>query len=94
MAVRTMLPSKARVGDTIHFTFPHSVKGKKITAFEVMVNGRKISNPEIKMTNAMSGGAISFVFQATAAGTYQFEITPLIDEQRGEPRLNTLEVEE
>jgi hypothetical protein len=92
MAVRTMLPSKARVGDTIHFSFPNaSLKGKRITAFEVIVNGKKVSNPEMKMT---SGGATSFVFQATTPGTYQFQITPLLDGQPGEPRLNTLEVEE
>ena len=94
MALRTMLPSKARVGDTIHFSFPHpNLKGKRITAFEVIVNGKKISNPEMKMTGAISGGATSFVFHATTAGIYQFEITPLIDGQPGEPRLNTLEVD-
>jgi hypothetical protein len=71
MAIRTMLPSKARVGDTVHFSFPHAcLKGKRITAFEVIVNGKKISNPEMKMTGAMSGGATSFVFQATTAGTF------------------------
>jgi hypothetical protein len=90
MAVRTMLPSKARVGDTIYFSFPHSnLKGKKITAFDVLINGKPISNPEMKM----SGNATSFVFQATTSGIYQFEIRPVIDGQRGEPRLNTLEVE-
>jgi hypothetical protein len=95
MAVRTMLPSKARVGDTVHFSFPHaSLKGKKITAFEVVVNGKKVSNPEMKLSSAMSGAATSFVFQATTPGTYQFQITPLLDGQPGEPRLNTLEVEE
>jgi hypothetical protein len=41
----------------------------------------------------MGGGTTNFVFQATTPGTYQFEITPLIDGQRGEPRLHTLEVE-
>jgi hypothetical protein len=95
MAVRTMLPSKAKVGDTVHFSFPHGcLKGKKVTAFEVIVNGKKISNPEMKMTSAMSGAATSFVFHATTAGTFQFEIMPLIDGEPGEPRLNTLEVEE
>jgi hypothetical protein len=95
MAVRTMLPSKARVGDTIHFSFPHaSLRGKRITAFEVIVNGKKINNPEMKTASGMSGGATNFVFQATAPGTYQFDITPIIDGQRGERRLNTLEIEE
>jgi hypothetical protein len=90
-----MLPSKARVGDTIHFSFPHAnVPGKRITAFEVIVNGKKIQNPEIKLASAKGGSATSFVFQATAAGTHHFEITPLIDGQRGERRLNTLEIEE
>ena len=89
-----MLPSKARVGDTIHFSFPHaSLKGKRITAFEVLVNGKKVGNPEMKITSGMGGGTTSFVFQATTPGTYQFEITPLIEGQHGEPRLHTLEVE-
>ena len=72
MAIRTMLPSKARVGDTVHFSFPFTnlKGGKRITGFEVFVNGKKISNPEMKMTGAMSGGATSFVFQATTAGTF------------------------
>ena len=95
MAVRTMLPSKARVGDTIHFSFPHAnCKGKTITAFEVIVNGKRIGNPEMKTTSVMSGGATNFVFRATAPGTYHFDITPIIDGERGERRLNTLEVEE
>jgi hypothetical protein len=90
-----MLPSRARVGDTIHFSFPHpNLKGKRITAFEVIINGEKISNPEMKMTGAISGGATSYVFQAISAGIFQFEITPLLDGERGETRLNTLEVEQ
>jgi len=94
MAVRTMLPSKARVGDTIHFSFPQaSLKGKRITAFEVLVNGKKVGNPEMKITSGMGGGTTNFVFQPTTPGTYQFEITPLIEGQHGEPRLHTLEVE-
>ena len=94
MAVRTMLPSKARVGDTIHFSFPQAtLKGTRITAFEVLVNGKKVGNPEMKITSGMGGGTTSFVFQATTPGTYQFEITPLIEGQHGEPRLHTLEVE-
>jgi hypothetical protein len=47
---------QARVGDTIHFSFPHaSLKGKRITAFEVLVNGNKVENPEMKMTSGMGG---------------------------------------
>jgi len=69
-------------------------KGKRITAFEVLVNGKKVGDPEMKTTSGMGGGASNFVFQATTLGTYQFEIVPLIDGQRGEPRLHTLEVEE
>ena len=95
MAVRTMLPSKARVGDTIHFSFPHANwKGKTITGFDVIVNGKRISNPEMKMTSAKTGSATSFVFQATTPGTYHFDVTPIIDGQPGERRLNTLEIEE
>jgi hypothetical protein len=48
-----------------------------------MVNGKKISNPEMKTTRVMNGGATNFVFQATAPGTYQFDITLIIDGQRG-----------
>jgi hypothetical protein len=56
-----MLPSKARVGDTIHFSFPHaSLKGKRITALEVFVNGKKVGNPEMKTTSGMGGGATNF----------------------------------
>ena len=46
----------------------------------------------MKMTSGIGGGTTNFVFQAITPGTYQFEITPLMDGQRGEPRL--LEVEE
>ena len=94
MALRTMLPSKAKVGDTIHFSFPHvRYKGKSITAFQVIINGNKISNPEMVSTRA-SGGATSFVFKAATPGTHHFEITALIDGQECERRLNTLEVED
>jgi hypothetical protein len=99
MAVRTILASNAKVGDTIHFSFPRvNWKGRitqanwkgRITAFEVIVNGKGINNPEIKTTN----DATNFVFQATAPGTYHFDITPITDGQRGDRRLNTLEVGE
>ena len=49
---------------------------------------------EMKMTSAKTGSATSFVFQATTTGTYHFDVTPIIDGQPGERRLNTLEVEE
>ena len=58
MAVRTMLPSKARVGDTIHFSFPQAtLKGTRITAFEVLVNGKKVGNPEMKITSGTGGNS-------------------------------------
>jgi hypothetical protein len=60
----------------------------------VILNSKKISNPEMKTTSVMNGGASNFVFKATAPGTYQFDITPIIDGLRGERRLNALEIEE
>lgn len=93
MAIRTMLPSKAKVGDTIHFTFPHANKEKTITGFEVIVNGKPINNPEMKKTAPMAGSATSFVYQVIAPGTYHFDIRSIIDGEPGARRLSTLEVE-
>jgi len=92
MAVRIMLPSKARVGDTIHFAFPKA-PGKVVTGFEVTINGQKMAEPEILASRAQSKEATIFVYRVTEPGTYQFKITPIGQEgERGEPRLNTLEV--
>jgi hypothetical protein len=94
MALRIMLPSKAKVGDTIHFTFPNSRQpGMTITAFQVTINGKKIDKPEILTTRAPGGGSSSFVFKVTEPGIYQFEITPIIGEAKGVQRFNTLEVD-
>jgi hypothetical protein len=94
VALRTMLPSTARVGDTIHFAFKHNpLSGTAISGFEVTINGRKIDNPEVVMTRATVGGAAAnFVFRASEPGTYQFEVTPIVAGKKGQPRLNTLEV--
>jgi len=94
MALRTMLPSKAKVGDTIHFAFPNKrPSGPPISAFEVTVNGKKIDRPEILSTKGLAGGSTVFVFKIVEPGIFQFQITPIIDGMKGEPRLNTLEVE-
>jgi hypothetical protein len=94
MALRIMLPSKAKVGDTIHFNFPNSrLPGMTISAFQVAINGKKIDEPEILTTRAAGGGSSNFVFKACEPGTYQFEITPIRGGEKGERRLNTLEVE-
>ena len=94
MALRIMLPSKAKVGDTIHFVFPHKrPSGPPISAFEVTVNGKKIDQPEISSTRATGGGSTNFVFKILEPGTYHFQITPILDGTKGEPRLSTLEVE-
>jgi len=89
-----MLPSAARVGDTIHFVFPHAGFSRTpISGFEVTINGRKIAKPEIVMTGAKpGGGAANFVFRANEPGTYQFEITPIVGGKKGHSRFNTLEV--
>jgi hypothetical protein len=88
------LPSKAKVGDTLHFAFPHKrLSGPAISAFEVTVNGKRIDSPEILNTRALAGGSTNFVFKISEPGTYQFQITPIVEGTRGEPRLNTLEVE-
>jgi hypothetical protein len=89
-----MLPSTARVGDTIHFAFPHNrLSGSPISGFEVIINGTKIENPEVVMTRvAVGGGAANFVFRANEPGIYQFEITPIVAGKKGQPRFNTLEV--
>jgi hypothetical protein len=89
-----MLPSAARVGDTIHFAFPHPCFSRTpISGFEVTINGRRIAKPEIVMTSVkLGGGAANFVFRANEPGTYQFEIAPIVGGKKGHSRLNTLEV--
>jgi hypothetical protein len=89
-----MLPSAARVGDTIHFAFPHTCLSRTpISGFEVTINGRKIAKPEIVMTRvAVGGGAANFVFRANEPGTYQFKIAPIVGGKKGQSRLNTLDV--
>jgi hypothetical protein len=89
-----MLPSAARVGDTIHFAFPHNrLQGSRISGFEVTINGRRIKNPAMVMTSVRTGlGAANFVFTANEPGVYQFEITPIVEGKKGQSRLNTLEV--
>jgi hypothetical protein len=94
MALRIMLPSKAKVGDTIHFAFPQKgLSGPPISGFEVTVNGKKIDSPEIVSTKALAGGSMNFVYKIHEAGIYQFQITPIVDGTKGAPRWNTLEVE-
>jgi hypothetical protein len=57
-----MLPSTAKVGDTIHFAFPHKRSPEtSISGFEVAINGRKTEKPEIEMTRATRGEAANFV---------------------------------
>jgi hypothetical protein len=99
MALRTMLPSTAKVGDTIHFAFPHKPSSEtSISAFEVTLNGRKIDNPETVITSGtrgtswIGGQAANFVFSVKEPGIYQFEIRPIIGREKGQPRLNTVEV--
>jgi hypothetical protein len=92
MALRIMLPSRAKVGDTIHFSFPNA-PGKLISAFEVTINGKRVKDPEIVTTRAPDGGRANFVFHVKEPGIYQFEIAPISDDgTRGQPRMNTLEV--
>jgi hypothetical protein len=92
MSIRTMLPSKARVGDTIHFAFPNS-PGQKISGFEVTINGQQMPEPEVLASRANSKDATIFVYRVMQPGIYQFRITPIgQDGGRGDPRLNTLEV--
>jgi hypothetical protein len=87
-----MLPSRAAVGDTIHFTFPKT-PGQVITGFQVTINGKKVRDPEMVIRRSKTGDAAVFVFQVTEPGIYQFVITPIIEgSEKGEPRLNTLEV--
>ena len=93
MALRIMFPSTAKVGDTIHFAFPSNrFSGTAISRFDVTINGRKITKPEIVMTTAIKGGAANFVFRAIEPGTYQFAVTPVVGGKKGQPRLNTLKV--
>jgi len=91
MALRIMLPSKANVGDIIHFSF--AVRpGQTISGFEVMINGQKVRNAEFTLNRAKNGGA-NYIYNVTAPGIYQFQITPIGPAgERAEPRWNTLEV--
>ena len=92
MSLRIMLPSKAKVGDTIHFHFPKS-PDIDISSFEVTINGQRISDPEVLASRAKSKEATIFVYRVAQPGIYQFRITPIGQKgERGEPRLNTLEV--
>jgi hypothetical protein len=87
-----MLPSRAEVGDKVHFSFPNA-PGKVISAFEVTINGKRVEDPELVKTGARDTGTANFVFHAKEPGIYHFEIAPIINGgARGEPRLNTLEV--
>jgi hypothetical protein len=86
-----MLPSKAKVGDTIHFSFTNE-PGKTITGFDVVINGKKVKDAEFTVNRA-KGGSATYIYNVTAPGIYQFQITPIGQSgERGEPRLNTLEV--
>jgi hypothetical protein len=89
-----MLPSRATIGDVIHFAFPH-LTGRVVTGFQVMINGKRVKAPEIVTSRSKSGGTAIFVFRVSKPGIYQFVITP-IDQAgvKGEPRLNTVEVPE
>jgi RHS repeat-associated protein len=61
-----MLPSKARVGDTIYFSFPHANwKGKTITAFEVIVNGTDGANNTLESYSILGLGTIAQKSRAT-----------------------------
>ena len=92
MSLRIMLPSKPRVGDTIHFAFPNS-RNKIITAFEVTINGKKVENPAIVTNRAPNAGTSNYVHKVQNPGHYHFIITPVLESgERGEPRFNTLEV--
>src|SRR5215470_167701 len=91
MALRIMLPSKAKVGDTVHFSFANE-PGKPIAGFEVTINGKKVSDAQFTVNRA-KGGSATYIYNVTAPGIYQFQITPIGSAgDRGEPRLNTLEV--
>src|SRR5262245_29014580 len=92
MALRIMLPSRAEVGDKVHFSFPNA-PGKVISGFEVTINGKRVADPEIVKSGARDTGTANFVFHVKEPGIYHFEIAPIINGgARGEPRLNTLEV--
>ena len=92
MSLRIMLPSRAKVGDTIHFAFPN-IPGKVVSAFEVTINGKKIKDPALVTTRASGGGAANFVFRVEEAGTFHFQIAPINEAgEKGDARLNTLEV--
>jgi hypothetical protein len=92
MSLRIMLPSRAKVGDTIHFAFPN-VPGRAVSAFEVTINGKKFKDPAVLTTRTPNGGTANFVFKVEETGIYHFEIAPIdAAGQRAEPRLNTLEV--
>jgi hypothetical protein len=88
-----MLPSTAKVGDTIHFAFPcNRTQRAAISGFEVTINGRRVVKPEILMTTGHGGQAANFVYYAKEPGVYQFEVTPIGGDEKGQPRRNTLEV--
>jgi hypothetical protein len=95
MALRTMLPSTAKVGDTIHFAFPQKRSSESsISGFDVAINGRRIAKPEFAITRSGHGEAANFVFSVKEPGTYQFEVTPITGGENRRPRLNTVEVTE
>lgn len=87
-----MLPSKAKVGDVVHFAFP-PVGGKAVTGFEVTINGRKVDNPQMLTQRAPGGSIANFVYHVRQPGTFHVSITPIgPDGDKWERRLHTLEV--
>jgi hypothetical protein len=87
-----MLPSKAKVGDTMHFVFPTGT-ANAISGFDVTVNGKRIQDPEVVMKRAPGGNTANLVYNVAEPGIYQFVITPIRqDGAKGEPRLHTIEV--
>jgi len=92
MSLRVMLPSKARVGDTVQFTFPNG-QGKLISGFDVVINGEKIGDAKFTMTRSKGAHGANYIYNVTEPGIYQFEITPINPSgDRGQSRFNTLEV--
>ena len=93
MSLRVMLPSKAKVGDTVQFAFPNG-QGKSISGFDVVINGEKISDATFTTSRSKGAHGANYIYNVTKPGTYQFEITPIDPAgDRGESRFNTLEVD-
>src|SRR5262245_46077620 len=84
--------AKARIGQTVYFEYKASIQlEKSVGDFEVSIDFKKVSKPEVKLKGAIGEGTISCVFRVdkktTAGRKYVIEITPIgLDQKKKQTR--------